>query len=36
MRVTETKVLAALAHPSRSRLLEVLKVHGASTVGLLS
>jgi DNA-binding transcriptional ArsR family regulator len=36
MQVTEAKVLAALSHPSRSRVLEVLKVHGAATVGMLT
>ncbi|MBY8872647.1 helix-turn-helix domain-containing protein [Micromonospora sp. PLK6-60] len=35
-RVTDSRVLAALAHPLRRRLMDVLKVHGASTVGTLA
>ncbi|MFU8872658.1 ArsR/SmtB family transcription factor [Micromonospora sp. SL4-19] len=34
--VTDSRVLAALAHPLRRRLMDVLKVHGPSTVGLLA
>ncbi|MFI7488154.1 ArsR/SmtB family transcription factor [Micromonospora echinaurantiaca] len=34
--VTDSRVLAALAHPLRRRLMDVLKVHGPSTVGALA
>ncbi|GAA3760275.1 ArsR/SmtB family transcription factor [Micromonospora maritima] len=34
--VTDSRVLAALAHPLRRRLMDVLKVHGPCTVGLLA
>ncbi|MEU3456056.1 metalloregulator ArsR/SmtB family transcription factor [Micromonospora sp. NPDC006766] len=34
--VTDSRVLAALAHPLRRRLMDVLKVYGPSTVGLLA
>ncbi|WP_234584516.1 helix-turn-helix transcriptional regulator [Micromonospora sp. MH99] len=34
--VTDSRVLAAMAHPLRRRLMDVLKVHGPSTVGLLA
>ncbi|MEU7754730.1 helix-turn-helix domain-containing protein [Micromonospora sp. NPDC049171] len=34
--VTDSRVLAALAHPLRRRLMDVFKVHGPSTVGLLA
>ncbi|MGK5672630.1 ArsR/SmtB family transcription factor [Micromonospora sp. URMC 106] len=34
--VTDSRVLAALSHPLRRRLMDVLKVHGPSTVGLLA
>ncbi|MGR6321000.1 metalloregulator ArsR/SmtB family transcription factor [Micromonospora soli] len=34
--VTDSRVLAALAHPLRRRLMDVLKVHGSSTVGQLA
>lgn len=36
LRVTEAAVLSAIAHPLRRRLLDVLRVHGPQTVGLLS
>jgi DNA-binding transcriptional ArsR family regulator len=36
MRISEAAVLAAVAHPLRRRLLDVLRVHGPQTVGLLS
>lgn len=35
-RITDSKVLAALAHPLRRRLLDVLKVHGPATVSALA
>ncbi|MFI7605245.1 ArsR/SmtB family transcription factor [Micromonospora sp. NPDC049366] len=34
--VTDSRVLAAMAHPLRRRLMDVLKVHGPSTVGQLA
>ncbi|SCL68938.1 ArsR/SmtB family transcription factor [Micromonospora peucetia] len=34
--VTDSRVLAALSHPLRRRLMDVLKVHGPSTVGQLA
>ncbi|MFG2050212.1 ArsR/SmtB family transcription factor [Micromonospora sp. NPDC048935] len=34
--VTDARVLAAMAHPLRRRLMDMLKVHGPSTVGLLA
>ncbi|MEU5905747.1 metalloregulator ArsR/SmtB family transcription factor [Micromonospora sp. NPDC047527] len=34
--VTDSRVLAAMSHPLRRRLMDVLKVHGPSTVGLLA
>ncbi|SIN08219.1 ArsR/SmtB family transcription factor [Micromonospora cremea] len=34
--VTDSRVLAAMAHPLRRRLMDVLKVHGPSTVGMLA
>ncbi|WP_405430789.1 ArsR/SmtB family transcription factor [Micromonospora sp. NBC_00617] len=34
--VTDSRALAAMAHPLRRRLMDVLKVHGPSTVGLLA
>ncbi|MDT0531719.1 metalloregulator ArsR/SmtB family transcription factor [Micromonospora sp. DSM 115977] len=34
--VTDSRVLAALSHPLRRRLMDVLKVHGPSTVGVLA
>ncbi|MFI6129243.1 ArsR/SmtB family transcription factor [Micromonospora sp. NPDC051141] len=34
--VTDSRVLAALAHPLRRRLMDVLKVYGPCTVGLLA
>lgn len=34
--VSDSRVLAALTHPVRRRLLDVLKVDGAATVGLLA
>ncbi|MFC4020145.1 ArsR/SmtB family transcription factor [Micromonospora sp. GCM10011542] len=34
--VTDSRVLAAMAHPLRRRLMDVLKVHGPSSVGLLA
>ncbi|WP_328852096.1 helix-turn-helix domain-containing protein [Micromonospora globbae] len=34
--VTDSRVLAALSHPLRRRLMDVLKVHGPTTVGLLA
>ncbi|MFC0504627.1 ArsR/SmtB family transcription factor [Micromonospora costi] len=34
--VTDSRVLAALSHPLRRRLMDVLKVHGPATVGLLA
>ncbi|MFR9778489.1 ArsR/SmtB family transcription factor [Micromonospora sp. MS34] len=34
--VTDSRVLAALAHPLRRRLMDVLKVYGPATVGLLA
>ncbi|MET8044596.1 helix-turn-helix domain-containing protein [Micromonospora sp. NPDC005215] len=34
--VTDSRVLAAMVHPLRRRLMDVLKVHGPSTVGLLA
>ncbi|MFG2055939.1 ArsR/SmtB family transcription factor [Micromonospora sp. NPDC048930] len=34
--VTDSRVLAALAHPLRRRLMDVLKVYGPSTVGQLA
>jgi DNA-binding transcriptional ArsR family regulator len=36
LRVTEVAVVSAVAHPLRRRLLDVLRVHGAQTVGGLS
>lgn len=35
-RITESRVLAAIAHPLRRRLLDVLKVDGPATVGKLA
>ncbi|SCF42443.1 ArsR/SmtB family transcription factor [Micromonospora mirobrigensis] len=35
-RITDSPVLAALAHPLRRRLMDVLKVHDAATVGVLA
>jgi DNA-binding transcriptional ArsR family regulator len=35
-RVTDSRVLAALAHPLRRRLMDVLKVDGPSTVSMLA
>ncbi|NES12146.1 MULTISPECIES: helix-turn-helix transcriptional regulator [Micromonospora] len=34
--VTDSRVLAALAHPLRRRLMDVLKVYGPTSVGLLA
>jgi DNA-binding transcriptional ArsR family regulator len=34
--VTDSRVLAAMAHPLRRRLMDVFKVHGPSTVGMLA
>ncbi|MBA3524404.1 MAG: helix-turn-helix transcriptional regulator, partial [Geodermatophilaceae bacterium] len=34
--ITDAAVLAALAHPTRRRLMDVLKVHEAATVGMLA
>ncbi|WP_410810832.1 ArsR/SmtB family transcription factor [Micromonospora sp. 067-2] len=34
--VTDSRVLAAMAHPLRRRLMDVLKVHGPATVGMLA
>ncbi|MFI7645378.1 ArsR/SmtB family transcription factor [Micromonospora sp. NPDC049460] len=34
--VTDSRVLTALSHPLRRRLMDVLKVHGPSTVGQLA
>jgi DNA-binding transcriptional ArsR family regulator len=34
--VTDSKVLAAMAHPLRRRLMDVLKVHGPATVSVLA
>lgn len=34
--VTDSKVLAAMTHPVRRRLLDVLKVHGPATVSVLA
>ncbi|MGK5741776.1 ArsR/SmtB family transcription factor [Micromonospora sp. URMC 103] len=34
--VTDSRVLAAMSHPLRRRLMDVFKVHGPSTVGLLA
>lgn len=34
--VTDSKVLAAMAHPLRRRLMDVLKVYGPSTVSMLA
>ncbi|MCU1679688.1 MAG: transcriptional regulator [Amycolatopsis sp.] len=34
--IKDSKVLAAMSHPLRRRLLDVLKVHGPSTVSLLA
>ncbi len=34
--VTDSRVLAALAHPLRRRLMDVLKVHGPGTVSVLA
>ncbi|MEU4643240.1 metalloregulator ArsR/SmtB family transcription factor [Micromonospora sp. NPDC023814] len=34
--ITDSRVLAALSHPLRRRLMDVLKVHGPSTVGQLA
>ncbi|TDC33629.1 ArsR family transcriptional regulator [Micromonospora sp. 15K316] len=34
--VTDSRVLAAMSHPLRRRLMDVLKVHGSATVGLLA
>ncbi|MFG1873120.1 ArsR/SmtB family transcription factor [Micromonospora arborensis] len=34
--ITDSRVLAAMAHPLRRRLMDVLKVHGPSTVGQLA
>ena len=36
LRVTETAVLQAVAHPLRRRVLDVLRVHGPQTVSLLA
>ncbi|HEY4018151.1 MAG TPA: helix-turn-helix domain-containing protein, partial [Pseudonocardiaceae bacterium] len=35
-RITDSKVLAAMAHPLRRRLLDVLKVYGPATVSALA
>jgi DNA-binding transcriptional ArsR family regulator len=35
-RITDAKVLAALAHPLRRRLMDVLRVHGPSTASVLA
>ncbi|MFD0561269.1 ArsR/SmtB family transcription factor [Kitasatospora saccharophila] len=35
-RITDALALSALAHPLRRRLLDLLKVHGPATVGLLA
>ena len=34
--ITDARVLAALAHPLRSRLMDVLRVHGPSTASILA
>ncbi|MEU8297400.1 helix-turn-helix domain-containing protein [Micromonospora sp. NPDC048909] len=34
--VTDSRVLAAMSHPLRRRLMDVLKVHGPATVGMLA
>ncbi|MET7751804.1 helix-turn-helix domain-containing protein [Micromonospora sp. NPDC005367] len=34
--VTDSRVLAALSHPLRRRLMDVLKVYGSATVGVLA
>ncbi|MEW2429492.1 helix-turn-helix domain-containing protein [Micromonospora sp. NPDC047644] len=34
--ITDSRVLAAMSHPLRRRLMDVFKVHGPSTVGLLA
>ena len=34
--ITDSRVLAALAHPLRRRLMDVLKVYGPCTVGMLA
>ncbi|MET7865902.1 ArsR/SmtB family transcription factor [Micromonospora taraxaci] len=34
--ITDSRALAAMSHPLRRRLMDVLKVHGPSTVGLLA
>ena len=34
--ITDSAVLAALAHPLRRRLMDVLKVHGPATVGMFA
>ncbi|MFC6020181.1 ArsR/SmtB family transcription factor [Plantactinospora solaniradicis] len=34
--VTDSRVLAAMSHPLRRRLMDVLKVHGPSTVSMLA
>lgn len=34
--ITDSRVLAAMSHPLRRRMMDVLKVHGPSTVGLLA
>lgn len=36
LRVTEAAVLAAVAHPLRRRILDVIRVHGPQTASLLS
>lgn len=36
LRISEAAVLAAVAHPLRRRLLDLLRVHGPQTVGALS
>ena len=35
-RITDSRVLAALAHPLRRRLMDVLKVHGPATASVLA
>ena len=35
-KITDSSVLAALAHPLRRRLMDVLKVDGAATVSMLA
>ncbi|WP_344937626.1 ArsR/SmtB family transcription factor, partial [Sphaerisporangium flaviroseum] len=35
-KITDSRVLAALAHPLRRRLMDVLKVYGPSTASMLA